>query len=434
MDDIFGIILLSLFCYCVSYLEFQKHRTILTPFNMMVYPYTAVAIMINTVGKYFGFFHVSLNSIIFVIFCLIFFKLGGWFTEKFFYNRDTDRKIVQYDRTELESLFNTYKILFLILAVISIIASIIHFHHSLDEVGGWMYLASEEFENAYGKGLLSHVIQLNRPAFTFLCAYYFYSKKKYVLVLLFAMFLSILAVQLKTHIITTFLSGILFSYMIRVIKFNMKKLLIYCLLIFLFFNLSYTIGYSRIGIGQVYNEKVQSYLINLFFAYLFGGPIGLSEILGNPLYPLYSTKEMLAVPINIYNLICGNPQVVDVIIHNWIPISARYQYFHSTNVFTLFGMLYIYIGTYAVLIYMYLAGVVAYFLKTIAFQKNAYVGFQLAYSFLLSFLTISFFGNFFNQLQIYHTSFLMILLPFLYQKFRSFLKIVNENIAFNNLS
>ena len=227
MENYLGLLILLLFCILVSSWEKYKEGTIITPFGVIAWPYAIVVSMINLGGIYFGYFPVSVQSILFVILCLLFFKLGEWFIGLAFNNTGIDKKLVSFNSEELKICFNKYKSLFIILAIISIIASIIHFHQSLKTVGGWFFIYSKEFQYTYSRGIFGHIMQLNRTAFTFLFGYYFFSKKKFTLPLLILMFLSILLVQIKTHIITTFLSGILFSYLIHVKKFNFKKIVSY---------------------------------------------------------------------------------------------------------------------------------------------------------------------------------------------------------------
>ncbi len=411
MENALSILAVLVYCIVVGYYDIKNHKSIMTPFIFIIVPYTIVVVLINTIGVYYEFFSVNLKSVMFVILCVSFFKFGGWYSQFLYKQNQVDVKIRSFNEKELTYLFNRYKTLFVWLAIISIVASIIHFRNALKEVGGWFYIASIEFEDAYGKGLLSHVGQLNRPAFTFLFAYYFFSKKKYILFLLVGMFISVLVLQIKAHIITILLSGIIFANLLNVIKVNFKKTLLFCVLILVLFNVSYVIGYSRIGMSSAYSSKVQLYLMYQFFTYLFGGVLGFSEVINDAIYPLYSSKEIFAIPINIYNTITGNPELVDVIVHRWVSISKNYQYFHSSNVFTFFGMLFMYIGSLYTYIYMFIIGIVSYILKALAFKIKPYIGFQMTYAFYLSFIALSFFDIYFNQLQIYHTSFLMIVIP-----------------------
>jgi oligosaccharide repeat unit polymerase len=354
-----------------------------------------------------------MKSILFVMLCLAFFFIGGMGSVAFF---GTDNKKIRPSKNNhdrIMRLFDLYRPLFITLAVVSIIASYVHFYFSIKSLG-WLLIASKEFEEAFGKGVLAHIAVLNRPAFIFLFADYVYGKRKSILILLILMFLSILVLQIKNSIISILLAGIFFAHFYRLIKVNWRKAFLYAGAVYLLFNLSYVIGFSRIGISHAYSSQVQSYLLNHFFTYLFAGPIGFSEILSNPYYPLYTFKEIFAVPINMYNTLVGNHELVGVIFNHWIPVSSIYRYFHLTNVFSIFGVLYMYIGPYGTLIYSFILGVVAYSIKVFAQKEEAFIGTRLVYAFLLSYLTISFFGLYFNMLILYEAPFFMLVIPYTY--------------------
>ena len=394
MQDIIGVVAIFAISIPISIFEYQKFASLLTPFNLMAYPYAITVAMVNLVAVNFGFFHVSLESVFYYILCLLLFKIGELAVEKIAHPAVYDAKVMSFQKEQMQEIFNYYTRFFIGVAIISIVASGIHFIRALNEVGGWMFLASKEFEEAYGKGILSHVGQLNKPAFMFLFGYFFFSKKKYVPILLFLMFMAVLLLQIKTHIITTLLSGILFCYFFGIIKINLKKLLLYSLIIFALFNISYMIGFSKINVAESFSSDVQIALANHFFTYLFGGSIGFSEILKFSNYPLYSPDEIFAVPINLYNVFYGGNEVVDVVIYNWIPVSTNYQYFHSSNVFNLFGVLYMYLGWWGTFLYVFALGVVSQVLKIAAIKKGATFGLQMAYVYFLCFLMLAFFNIF----------------------------------------
>ena len=413
IEDILGAVLLLTLCYLISRWEKRRDGTIITPFSMLAWPYAIIVALVNLAGKHFGFFPVNMKSILFVMLCLVFFFIGGMGSVAFF---GTDNKKVGpskniHNRTG--QLFDLYRPLFIVLAVISIIASYVHFYISIKSLG-WILIASKEFEEAFGKGVLAHVAVLSKPAFIFLFADYLYRKRKSVLILLILMFLSVLALQIKGNIVSILLAGIFFAHICHLVKLNWRKVILYAGTVYILFNLSYIIGFSRIGISHAYSSHVQSYLLNHFFTYLFAGPIGFSEILSNPYYPLYTFKEIFAVPINMYNTLVGNPELVSVIFNHWIPVSSIYQYFHLTNVFSIFGVLYMYIGPYGTLIYSFILGVVAYSIKIFAQKEEAFIGTRLVYAFLLSYLTISFFGLYFNMLILYEAPFFMLVIPYTY--------------------
>ena len=73
----FGPLLLVLFCLGVTLWERQRCGTALAPFETLAWPYAAIVGLINFGGRHFGFFPVSLKSILFVLACLMFFILGN---------------------------------------------------------------------------------------------------------------------------------------------------------------------------------------------------------------------------------------------------------------------------------------------------------------------------------------------------------------------
>ena len=172
MGDILGVLILTLFCLSISLWERKKTGTIITPFSMMAWPYTFIVILINFGGVHFGFFPVHLKSILFVIGCFIFFLAGGLIIKQLLPTSTTDTKSIQMEDSELDHLFNFYRPLFVVLAIVAICAGFINLHLSLQEVGGWIYIASTDFEDAYGKGILAHIMTINRAAFLFLFADY----------------------------------------------------------------------------------------------------------------------------------------------------------------------------------------------------------------------------------------------------------------------
>ena len=425
IEDILGAVLLLTFCYLISRWEKRRDGSVITPFSVLAWPYAITVALANLAGKYFGFFPVNMTSILFVMLCLVFFFIGGMGTVAFFGTDNKRTKPSENVHNRIIRLFDLYRPLFIVLAVVSIIASYVHFYITIKSLG-WYFIASKEFEEAFGKGVLAHIAVLNRPAFIFLFADYLYRKRKSILILLILMFLSVLVLQIKSNIISILLAGIFFAHIYHLVKLNWRKVILYTGAVYILFNLSYIIGFSRIGISHAYSSRVQSYLFNHFFTYLFAGPIGFSEILSNSYYPLYTFKEIFAVPINLYNTLIGNPELVGVIFNHWIPISSIYQYFHLTNVFSIFGVLYMYIGPYGTFIYSFILGVVAYSLKVMAQKEEAFIGIRMVYAFLLSYLAISFFGLFFNILVVYEGSFFMLLMPVFFM----FVRRSSKEIAF----
>ena len=168
------------------------------------------------------------------------------------------------------------------------------------------------------------------------------------------------------------------------------------------------------GINHAYSSDVQAFLFNHFFTYLFGGPIGFSEIFKDNSFPLYSYKEIFSVPINLSRIFQGDQALVDIIINKWIPVSNIRTYFHSSNTFGIFGMSYVYLGILGTYIYLFIIGLVAYTFLLLVNRYKTVIGYQLVYVLIMGFLTLSFFGLYFNTLTFLEVSVYSLLIPQFY--------------------
>ncbi|MBL7074161.1 oligosaccharide repeat unit polymerase [candidate division KSB1 bacterium] len=421
MEDALGPIILLTFCLFISCWEFKRFNTFVTPFGALAWPYAIVAFMINFGGKYFGFFPVSYENILFVMMCLVFFLIGGQWVISLFKNKNIETIDNHKTSRGLGNIFDIYRPLFVFLGLVSIISGIIHFYQSINEVG-WSNIGSKDFSTLYGTGFLAHLKILSRPSFIFLIGDFLYHKRKYVFVLLVIMFLVIFVRQVKYQIFAIVLGGYYFCILNGLVKFSLRKIVFYVLLIFLVFNATYYIGFLAVGMDYAFATKTHLRSLNLFFTYLFGGPIAFSEIFMSPGYPLFSFKEIIAVPINIYKFLIGNSELIDIIIHKRVAVSSQSDMFHSSNVYGMVGMLYMYLGTYLTIIYMFIAGIIGYLFLGLSLKFKKTIGFQLIYSLIMAFLTVAFFDLYFNKLVFYEASFYMLTIPPFYLLGKNFIK------------
>jgi hypothetical protein len=419
MEEILGVVILLSFCVIVSRLEKTKFHTYVTPFGALAWPFSILVAAINLGGVHFGFFPVSLKSILFVTLCLVFFLLGGYTIAHVFEYRGNEGS------GHLVVDLGMYRPLFVSLALASIVGGGLHFLRTISDVG-WMNIGSREFKEAMGAGIFAHIVLLSRPSFVFLFADYLKTRKGYILILLLMMFIVVLLKLVKYHGVILILSAIYFSHMHGLVKISLKKSIIYLAFIYLIFNLSYVVGFSTLGLEHAYSSKVQSFLLNHFFTYVFGGPIGLSEIMDRGVYPLYSTEEIFAVPVNIYRFLISNEEMIDIIHGKWLPVSTIHQYFHSTNTFSLFGMAYLFMGTLGTLIYMYGIGSVFYLFHYLSRRGSREIGCSLIHAMNLAFLTISFFGLYFNMLNFFEVWLYVLIIPKVYSVIRGYSIAVNR--------
>jgi hypothetical protein len=360
-----------------------------------------------------------MKSILFVMLCLSVFFMGGSLIYCFVRTENKHVSPLKSKTGAVHDLFDFYRPLFVSLAVLAVSAGFLHLFLSIQEVGGWENIASKDFKEIYGSGILSHIMLTGYVAFPFLVADFLTRRRKTVLLLLFLLFCIILLRQTKYQSIVLIVSSVYFCSLNRLFKVTIKKIILSAVIVYGLFNLPYLIAFSIFGVEKIYASDVHSFLFNHFFTYLFGGPIGFGRILNDPMYPLYTLNEIFAVPINIVTFLEGNSNYVNIIFHHWVSVSAIKDYLHYTNVFGLFGMLYMYIGTYGTLLYLFILGTLAQVLFVWVTRSNIHIGIQFVYSMIMGFLTLSFFGLYFNMLIVYEVSFYMLTIPFIYRIFRN---------------
>ena len=413
MSDSLGPLVLLTFCALVSYWEYSKYGSVITPFGVMVWPYTVVVLLINMIGKQFGFFDVSLPSITYVAISYSFFLVGGQIVNSLFKKTVSEFELKPRTSANIDKLLDSYRPLFVFLAIISIVAGSLNFDSSIRELG-WINFGSREFLEAYGSGWLSHVQNLSRLAFIFLVGDFIVKRKKYILVLIVLTFLVIFVKQVKYDIFGIILGAYFFCLLNNIIRFSIRKILFYFLGVFVVFSVSYYIGFLVIGLDYTLAVRTNIRLINLFFTYLFGGPIAFSEIFSQAKYPLLSFQEILAVPMNLLRFLTGDKSFIDIVIHNWVSVSDRVDMFHISNVYGAVGMLYMYLGKYLSWIYMFFLGMLSYALWRVSLLVKEAIGVQMVYGLIMAFLTVSFFDLYFNKLVAYESTFYMIVIPPIY--------------------
>jgi hypothetical protein len=413
MSDFLGPLILITFCSVVSYWEHSRYGTAVTPFGVMVWPYTVVVLMINLVGKQFGFFTISPQSVTFIVVSYTFFLVGGQLIIPLFRKSDGSFELEANTAKNISQLFDIYRPLFVFLAFVSIVSGLLNFQISIKELG-WVNIGSEEFNVAYGTGWLSHIQNLSRLSFIFLMGDYLLNRKKHILILLVLVFLVIFIRQVKYHIFGIVLGAYFFCLLNGIIRFSIRKILFYSLSVFILFSATYYIGFLVVGLDYTFSAPTNVRLLNIFFTYLFGGPIAFSEILTEAKFPVYSTQEIIAVPINLFRFLTGDQNFIDIIIHNWVSVSNNTDIFHTANVYGAVGMLYMYLGKYLTWIYMFFLGAFSYLLWGISLRVRESIGVQLVYGLIMAFLTVSFFDLYFNKLVTYETTFYMLVIPPVY--------------------
>jgi len=412
MENIFLLIIIILIIFILSLIEYKEYGSILTPFNVLVWPYLLITLYVNLFAIRRGYFPVTIKSIFFVGLNTIVFWLVGqnvWLCirpKK--YTRDFS------ERFKIFIVKNRTPLLFILL--IAILASAIQFVQIVAKIG-IKGISEEVFEKTYGSGILGHLAILGYPSFMLLSSSCFIIRNKIVGLSILFMGLVILVSQIKYHLILPILAIFYFVVLSKIIKKSIvKHLCVVIILVFAIFFLTYFINFSA---RYDYRNALKSFNFIIEHAenYLIGGPIALGIFLNGYEYSL-SWKAMFQVPINIYRWLSGS--------HNFYRISENAVDFVSigdkkiTNVGTMFETVYRCIGFQGSILFMAVLGILVYVIYNLALKKKTILLLLLS-SWLLSILTLcSFFGYYFNLLMIFEVSFDIIFILFLISMYQSF--------------
>jgi len=396
-------------------IERHLYGTYLSPIVLIAAPYSLLVAAINFIAIYFGYFTVSAKANLFVILFFLLFFLVGLVIRQMFLRKNVIREHKaapdQIPGYEFETIFR-------MVAIVALLAGLLQFRQVIGQIG-LINVGSAKFKELFGAGLLGHIMLLSRPTFFFLFVSLMRKWNKVNFALLVSIFLMVVIPQVKYQIIVLLVSSVIYGINIGVVRVTIRKSLFAVLTIYFLFNVSYVIGFSASGMDFAYSDKVQAFLFNHFFTYLFGGPIGFSEILEMKQYPYSTIVELVAVASNIYKAIIGDSQYIQIIIRQWIPISTITQYFHGTNTFGLFGMLYAFAGIAGAGLFTMIYGVLAYTIFQCSLLRNISMAFQMAYAYVGAYLVLSFFGLYLNMLPFYEVLFYIFFLQLIGKTFKA---------------
>jgi len=372
--------------FFLSVIEYAEYKSILTPFNVLAWPYFVIVLFVNLLGTHMGYYAVSSRSILFVMMNLLVFWLAGQCVWLILRGRAT----VNHNRAVQSFIRRNYFTLSLVLWIATL-AGVFRVISLVSEMG-IQGIGTEEFSVRYGSGLLAHVSIWGYPSFVLLALAPKLTGKRIILLPLTLMAATIMVSQVKYHIIVPFLAIFYLAILSRTKVLNIKQTVVTVIALFLLFATAYLIQFStRLGLRAALSPSSLGFIARWLLNYIAAGPIGLQYYLDG--FGLSAPWwGILAVPLNIYLFLSGGSDYVGVQVGpGFVPISTTL----SANVGTLFGPLYVYSGTQGTILFMVLLGATAYTIYNLSLRKVGIVP-KLLSAEILAFLTLGFFGSYFG--------------------------------------
>jgi len=397
MQDIAAILSLAGLSFLAGGIEYIEYGTFLTPYNVLVWPYMIVVLGVNLVGGCFGYYHISFESVLFVFWNSLIFWLAGQVVWTLTHpRRDIKKRLAANQYLKYQRIYHFILIIGLVAMVLSLVLAM-----RKETIG------SEGFAKAYGWGFLGHIAIMGYPGIIFVIGEYFWTRKvRTLLVAVVSLGLMMLYLS-KFRGITILLAG---GYLFLGAKKNgtQSKLMVSLLggVIFTFFG-AYVISYvAMTNVSIAFSGQTLSLIAKHMMNYIVCAPIGLSHLMQSGIGVPVGWQSLLAAPINVFRLITGSNELVNIHLFDLVSISDSF----SANVRTMFGVLYIAVGYSGSLLVMAVLGVGIYGVFATALRSSN-IALKMLSAYLLATLSIGFFGYLFFLLTFWETVFYIIVFP-----------------------
>ena len=352
----------------------------------------------------------TMRAHLFLLVNLIIIWLVGLVFSYAYRYKDIDRTSV-----DIKTIFKPFVRYQYFLMILSLILSVIIFfrvYSLINQFGGWWFFGDERFEEMMIIGPVAHLVQVSKVCFLFLFFIFPYSKrKKYILISLAFLIVSIALIQVKYHLIWMMIMGFLYLNLPKNLSGQLKGVATISLLVLIMMNIFWISLTFAWGTFSFQNEVIKDYLLNNSINYFVSGPILVDRWLDWP--GSRPDWVLLTVFQNIYYILMGIPVRVDfipLISHGFLETAPGV----TSNVGTSFGLYYL-IGGYTFAFFMttFLA-VISYWF----YFKSMKCGSAMFVYLNLLFLTItmlSFFGQYFTTLSLYEMTVIFFLFIFVFK-------------------
>lgn len=376
LSDIIILLVFLIEVYVFAKFELRIWKTLYTPLNILMLPYTVVLLITIFLPKSLGFVDFYFPSIFFWMIGLFVF-----FIPSFLIGIKVNNKLIVSTEFEIVSLSKFVIVFISILMFLSLIHIYLNAGSSVESLG------SDEFatENLSG-GIWGHIREFLNACLILLIFLIDKAHWKYIFLILGVLVLAMLN-QVKSWIIIPLVAGFLFRLYTNRMKLNPLFILFFILIGAGIFFLSYYL-LLVFSIQGEFTEDTSEFIYGHFFHYLTSGVNGLSIDMKAGFLELPNPEYIFAPFLNIIYLFTGTELIA--------PISSVYHDsgLSGTNVLTFFGTLFIHLGILGSVLYVLFFSTFIYMLKWyIAVTKCVF--FTAIYSWWCSMLFMGWFEFYF---------------------------------------
>ena len=377
------------------YFEMKAWKSVYTPLNFLMLPYTVVLLITIAISGNWGFVDFYYPSILLWSVGLVIFAIPSYIYAY----------VLQKHKIPMESKIDEHRMpkLMVYIAILVILMFTVRLKSML---GGAYVLGSEEFgEEFCGVGFWGHLRQFLTPLLV-IAIYFVDRKNKWLWLIILPTMVFLFLYLVKGWVIVPCIAGVALRLLFGKTKLRLSLLLYIVVGALLVFLGTYILILS-VSRDRELNSEIISFIFGHFLHYLTSGTLGLScDAMAG--YPDAVTFDNLWIPIiNITKVISGDNDMMS-------PINIYYYNTGSslTNVRTFFGTIYIYSNALEFFVYIMISSSLMYFLKMATIKwKNIYV--YTIYFFECGLLAMGWFEFYFFHVPVLEVPAIVLLLWFI---------------------
>jgi len=404
MDTQLASLFFSITIFSLSLIEKRKINNIITPFNVIAWPFIIISLLANFVLIQFKFPAITIRVHFFILINLIVIWIVGMLMYYLKYRHKKIEKNRGFD-FNFEYL-KKYENYFIVLSWIIIFLTLSRAHALLNQHGGWAFFGDQLYEDTMIRGWIAHLAQLGKVFFLLLLFLYKYSNKKFLIILtLTGLIVAMAALQVKYNIMWLIVMAFFFKNFNYSPKKQIKNLIKMGMILFAvmsIFLIGLKVAWGTFGFSRL---STWEYVFGQFFNYLASPPMVLEKWL--TLGDIKPEWTLLVVFKNIYKIIIGDPHILvakTYISHGFFTTAPNF----ISNVGTAFGVYYFIGGVFFSIFMSALISLLSYlfYFKSILTKKPVMVYMNLLF---LTTGLLTFFGQYITQLTTYEMTVLFII-------------------------
>jgi hypothetical protein len=352
----------------LSRLERGRITTRVTPFNVLAFPYAVVVVIAFFLAPLLGFVSLSSGSVMIWMCGLFIVWAMGMLLTRGFLGESLTRRISEGLKASFPTERSTVR-LAMSLGIIAIPLVPYKLLEATRIAGGWWTIGSPEFKAAYLHGPLAHLVVLCGPLVILLLGTAT-SKTRLQLAVAGTLMVFIFFGQAKGIILQPIVGGLFYRVMTGRTRISLKTIGVVCLCGVLVFGMVDLITSEVEGVFSPLTADTYFFMGRHFCFYLLSGPLALSEAVRGRNVDVIGEPETIFAPfVNIYRVVTGSGDLVTegTSKGEGADIDLIYSSVnHSSNVFTFFGTLYLYLGGFGAALYSAITASLCYLLLMVA--------------------------------------------------------------------